>query len=166
MPISPREYSVEPLKTVAEKRSFLRQQLLYHQSRSRELKRELKLLPKSPPPLDLPGRLALPLAELFGEEHARTVNALEERGMFYVRDLLQRTVDDLQRIPNFGPTTIAVIFDTLASIGLVPRRSNDRREGQPTPPPVNPTGAARPAGNGRRRSAARRSGFVTGPAKI
>ena len=48
----------------------------------------------------------------------RTVNCLEERGFFTVRDLLHCTKDDLLGIANFGQKTREEVFKALEEIGF------------------------------------------------
>ena len=47
-----------------------------------------------------------------------TVNCLEEKGIFTVRDLLSRTPQQLLEIPNFGEKTLETIDQALAKIGF------------------------------------------------
>lgn len=48
----------------------------------------------------------------------RVVNALENHGVFTVRDLTQRTVDDLLEIANLGLKTIKQVYTTLKQTGV------------------------------------------------
>jgi DNA-directed RNA polymerase alpha subunit len=61
-------------------------------------------------------RLEMSLSEL--DMSVRTVNFLEDDGIFTVLDLLNCTVDRLLGIKNVGPTTIKSIFVALAKIGF------------------------------------------------
>jgi DNA-directed RNA polymerase subunit alpha len=61
-------------------------------------------------------RLDLSLAEI--ELPVRTVNCLEEEGIFTVRDLLRRTPQQLLNINNFGKKTLEVIYEALEEIGF------------------------------------------------
>ncbi len=67
-------------------------------------------------------RLDLSLAEI--DLPVRTVNALEEQGIFTVRDLLGCTPNWLLRIPNIGEKTLESLYAALARIGF------DRTSGQ------------------------------------
>lgn len=57
----------------------------------------------------------------------RTVNTLEERGVFYVSELLELTDADLLGIPNFGDKTLAHVDAALIALGLSTR---DDRTGE------------------------------------
>ena len=48
----------------------------------------------------------------------RTLNALEERGIFTVRDLLNCTRKDLLSIANFGEKTLEDVYCALEKIGF------------------------------------------------
>ena len=61
-------------------------------------------------------RLEMPLAEL--ELSARLLNALEENGMIYVGDALQKTPLEIACIPHIGESWILELFDGLARIGF------------------------------------------------
>lgn len=54
----------------------------------------------------------------------RTTNCLEERGIFTVRDLLEKRPKDLLAISNFGEKTLEEVYKALEGIGLYrPSRS-------------------------------------------
>jgi DNA-directed RNA polymerase subunit alpha len=61
-------------------------------------------------------RLELSLAET--ELAVRTVNCLEEQGIFLVRDVLNCTPERLLEIPNFGQKTLEAVFDALEKLGF------------------------------------------------
>jgi DNA-directed RNA polymerase subunit alpha len=48
----------------------------------------------------------------------RANNCLESEGIRLVRDLVQRTEDQLLEVRNFGETTLSEVRETLASMGL------------------------------------------------
>jgi DNA-directed RNA polymerase subunit alpha len=48
----------------------------------------------------------------------RTVNCLEEKGIFTVQNLLNRTPKQLLEIPNFGEKTLETIYEALEKIGF------------------------------------------------
>jgi DNA-directed RNA polymerase subunit alpha len=48
----------------------------------------------------------------------RTVNVLEEEGIFTVRDLLNCTPERLLKIANLGEKTLDTIYEALAKIGF------------------------------------------------
>ena len=48
----------------------------------------------------------------------RTTNCLEERGIFTVHDLLNRTRTDLLSISNFGEKTLEEVYRALEKIGF------------------------------------------------
>ncbi len=48
----------------------------------------------------------------------RTTNCLEERGIFTVFDLLQRTPTDLLSISNFGEKTLEEVYKALEGVGF------------------------------------------------
>ena len=48
----------------------------------------------------------------------RTTNCLEEKGIFTVSDLLNRTRDDLLSISNFGEKTLEEVYKALEDIGF------------------------------------------------
>ena len=48
----------------------------------------------------------------------RTVNLLEEEGIFNVRDLLDCTPERLLKISNLGEKTLGTIYEALAKIGF------------------------------------------------
>ena len=61
-------------------------------------------------------RLDLSLSEI--DLLVRTVNCLEEKGIFTVRDLLNCTPEQLLEIPNLGEITLETIYEALAKIGF------------------------------------------------
>ena len=61
-------------------------------------------------------RLELSLAEI--GIAVRTVNCLEEVGIFTVRDSLNCTPERLLEIPNLGVLTLETIYEALAKIGF------------------------------------------------
>ena len=48
----------------------------------------------------------------------RTCNGLENDGILFVRDLLQRTLAQIEELPNFGGKTVARIQAVLRKHGL------------------------------------------------
>ncbi len=72
---------------------------------------------------ELERRLDLSLAEI--GLSVRTTNCLEERGIFTVRDLLQRRPEDLLSINNFGEKTLEEVYRALESVGFY-RRSRQQ----------------------------------------
>ncbi len=68
---------------------------------------------------DLERRLDLSLAEI--GLSVRTTNCLEERGIFTVRDLLQKRPEDLLSINNFGEKTLEEVYRALESVGFYRR---------------------------------------------
>jgi DNA-directed RNA polymerase subunit alpha len=79
-------------------------------------------------------RLELPLAET--ELSVRTVNCLEEQGLFTVKDLLHCTPQRLLDIPNFGEKTLQSVYDALEKVGFC--RPSRRAEGAHTQPAAVP----------------------------
>lgn len=73
-------------------------------------------LPKSCEMSQADDRLDLSLAET--ELPVRTVNALEEQGIFTVRDLLGCTPNWLLRIPNIGEKTLESMYAALERLGF------------------------------------------------
>jgi len=67
----------------------------------------------------LDDRLAMSTAEI--GLSVRTTNCLEERGIFSVGDLLNRTPDDLLEISNFGEKTLQEVYAALENIGFARR---------------------------------------------
>ncbi len=57
-----------------------------------------------------------PIASL--ELGVRTINALEEDGILYVHELVDRTRKSLLRITNFGETTVVQVEKVLNGHGL------------------------------------------------
>ena len=65
----------------------------------------------------------------------RTTNCLEERGIFTVRDLLNRTPEELLSISNFGEKTLEEVYQALEGIGFCRRsRVQNASEGLPPQP--------------------------------
>jgi DNA-directed RNA polymerase subunit alpha len=61
-------------------------------------------------------RLELSLAEI--DLVVRTVNCLEDEGIFTVQDLLNSTPQRLLEIPNLGEKTLETIYEALEKIGF------------------------------------------------
>ncbi len=61
-------------------------------------------------------RLELSLSEI--DLVVRTVNCLEDHGIFTVADLLNSTPDQLLEIPNLGEKTLETIYQALEKIGF------------------------------------------------
>jgi DNA-directed RNA polymerase subunit alpha len=61
-------------------------------------------------------RLELSLAEI--GLIVRTVNCLEDEGIFTVEDLLTCTREELLRIPNLGEKTLETIYEALEKLGF------------------------------------------------
>jgi len=72
-------------------------------------------------------RLELSLAEI--DLAVRTVNCLEDRGIFTAEDLLKCTPEELLEIPNFGGKTLETVYEALETIGFC------RTAAQPTERP-------------------------------
>ena len=62
-------------------------------------------------------RLELSLSEI--DLCVRTVNCLEEEGIFTVQDLLNCTPEDLPKIPNLGERTLGTIYAALEKWGCL-----------------------------------------------
>jgi DNA-directed RNA polymerase subunit alpha len=77
----------------------------------------------------------------------RTTNCLEERGIFTVRDLLERRPRDLLAISNFGEKTLEEVYKALEGIGFL-RPSRRKAAAAPAgePPNAGPDDPARAAG--------------------
>ncbi len=77
-------------------------------------------------------RLDLRLAEI--DLAVRTVNGLEEEGIFTVRDLLSCQPERLLAIPNFAEKTLETVFAALEKIGFHRKPGHLRAigTGQPT----------------------------------
>ena len=73
-------------------------------------------------------RLALSLSEI--DLSVRTVNFLEEEGIYTVGDLLECTADRVLGIKNVGLTTLESIYDALAKIGFHRQVSLDQGKEQ------------------------------------
>ena len=76
-------------------------------------------------------RLDLSLAEI--DLAVRTVNGLEEEGMFTVRDLLNCQPERLLAIPNFAEKTLETVFAALEKIGFYreSKQPEEKGTGQP-----------------------------------
>ena len=61
-------------------------------------------------------RLELSLSEI--DLVVRTVNCLEDHGIFTVQDLLNSTPQELLEIPNLGEKTLETIYQALEKIGF------------------------------------------------
>ena len=61
-------------------------------------------------------RLELSLSEI--DLVVRTVNCLEDHGIFTVQDLLNSTPKQLLEIPNLGEKTLDTIYQALEKIGF------------------------------------------------
>ena len=70
---------------------------------------------------DLKAKLEMSTAEI--GLSVRTINCLEEKGIFTVLDLLHCTRDDLLSISNFGEKTLEEVYKALEGIGFYRRRS-------------------------------------------
>jgi DNA-directed RNA polymerase subunit alpha len=75
-------------------------------------------------------RFDLSLAEI--DLSVRTVNCLEEEGIFTVRDLLNCTPQQLLTIANLGEKTLGTIYLALEKIGFR-RRPKEESSEQATP---------------------------------
>ena len=65
----------------------------------------------------------------------RTVNCLEEQGIFTVRELLNCTRKRLLEIPNFGVKTLDEVYKALATLGYHPRAMDPQQGSRRAPPP-------------------------------
>ncbi len=72
-------------------------------------------------------RLELSLAEI--GLIVRTVNILEDEGIFTVEDLLSCTPERLLTISNVGEKTLETIYEALAKIGFHPAEKPSVRDG-------------------------------------
>jgi DNA-directed RNA polymerase subunit alpha len=65
----------------------------------------------------------------------RTVNCLEEHGILTVRDLLNRTPQQLLEIPNFGEKTVETVYAALEKIGYyrASQQPMEEVDGPPAP---------------------------------
>jgi DNA-directed RNA polymerase subunit alpha len=72
-------------------------------------------------------RLELSLAEV--DLVVRTVNCLEDEGIFTVQDLLNCTPERLLEIPNLGEKTLETIYEALEKIGFF-RKAGKAATGQ------------------------------------
>lgn len=61
-------------------------------------------------------KLSLGIAEL--GLSVRTVNCLEQRGIFTVNDLLRRRREQLLGIKNFGEKTLREVYQALSRLGF------------------------------------------------
>jgi len=76
---------------------------------------------------ELEEKLDLSMAEI--GLSVRTINCLEEKGIFTVNNLLHCTRDDLLGISNFGEKTLQEVFQALEGVGFY-RRSRRANGGQ------------------------------------
>ncbi len=78
-------------------------------------------------------RLELSLSEI--DLPVRTVNCLEEKGIFTVQDLLNCTPQRLLEIPNLGEKTLEQIYGALETVGFrrPSRQTDEQGGGQPAP---------------------------------
>lgn len=68
---------------------------------------------------ELDKMLDIPLAELIGKGLVqRVVNQLDRRDISTVGALLHTTRDELRKISNFGPKSIAMVYDALKQLGF------------------------------------------------
>ncbi len=65
---------------------------------------------------DLRAKLEMSTAEI--GLSVRTTNCLEERGIFTVKDLLEKRPKDLLAISNFGEKTLEEVYKALEGIGF------------------------------------------------
>ncbi len=68
---------------------------------------------------DLRAKLEMSTAEI--GLSVRTTNCLEERGIFTVKDLLDKRPKDLLAISNFGEKTLEEVYKALEGIGFYRR---------------------------------------------
>lgn len=111
-------------------------------------------------------RLALGVAQL--GLPVRTVNYLAQADILTVWDLLQRTPQQILRLPNMGPRTLEMIFAALARLGFHRRGATDDEEAskkhrRPTKTGRRSRRSASPAAR-RKRPALTRRGSVRGAA--
>lgn len=71
-------------------------------------------------------RLELSLAEI--DLAVRTVNCLEDQGIFTVQDLLNCTPQRLLEIPNLGEKTLETLYAALEKIGFYRRGRRSLQE--------------------------------------
>jgi DNA-directed RNA polymerase subunit alpha len=76
-------------------------------------------------------RLELSLSEI--DLAVRTVNCLEEQGVFTVRDLLNCSPERLLKIQNFGVKTLETVYAALEKIGFyrTSRQAMEETKGLP-----------------------------------
>ena len=77
-------------------------------------------------------RLDLSLAEI--DLAVRTVNGLEEEGIFTVQDLLSCQPERLLAIPNFAEKTLETVFAALEKIGFYRESGHPGATGTGQPP--------------------------------
>jgi DNA-directed RNA polymerase subunit alpha len=65
----------------------------------------------------------------------RTVNCLEEEGIFTVQDLLNCTPQRLLEIPNLGEKTLETIYIALEKIGFYRTSTRPAKQVNMQPPP-------------------------------
>ena len=71
----------------------------------------------------LANRLEMSTAEI--GLSVRTTNCLEDRGIFTVNDLLNRTREDLLSISNFGEKTLEEVYKSLEGVGFYRRTKRE-----------------------------------------
>ena len=85
-------------------------------------------IPESAKDSQVDERLDLSIAET--KLTVRTVNCLEEQGIFTVRDLLNCTPKRLLEIPNFGEVTLKEVYKALAKLGFHPLVADEQQDRQ------------------------------------
>jgi DNA-directed RNA polymerase subunit alpha len=80
-------------------------------------------------------RLELSLSEI--DLVVRTVNCLEDHGIFTVQDLLNSTPKQLLEIPNLGEKTLETIYEALEKIGFYRPGTQPSTTAQVRLPPKN-----------------------------
>ncbi len=75
---------------------------------------------------ELTEKLEMSMAEI--GLSVRTINCLEDRGIFTVDNLLHCTRDDLLAISNFGEKTLEEVYRALEGVGFY-RKSRRSKEG-------------------------------------
>ncbi len=76
---------------------------------------------------ELTEKLEMSMAEI--GLSVRTINCLEERGIFMVNDLLHRTRDDLLAISNFGEKTLEEVYQALEGVGFYRKSRRPQNDG-------------------------------------
>ena len=77
---------------------------------------------------ELTEKLEMSMAEI--GLSVRTINCLEERGIFTVDNLLHCTRDDLLAISNFGEKTLEEVYRALEGVGFY-RKSRRPKDDEP-----------------------------------